>query len=252
MAAIGERLENQCRICLEVSIDDLIVPCACAGTSKYVHRACLNAWRTTPDRPDAFYACTTCDEKYVMRPIRVFPSSTVERQWRRGVHMHVLFDTLTVFVFAFLIFLTIVMLTRHLDESMALCVTSVDACAHPIPSQTPETCVARCPILRNQLMPETASTIDAYGFVVAVLIFAYPCLAVLGLLVLCAGHYPPPLWVFDWNNMVKCACVGASCACFGVWYFIRWSYVRRMRQLQLNVLTIDDVVDLSAESRGED
>ncbi|EEC68434.1 hypothetical protein OsI_36628 [Oryza sativa Indica Group] len=35
----------QCRICLETDGRDFIAPCKCKGTSKYVHRDCLDHWR---------------------------------------------------------------------------------------------------------------------------------------------------------------------------------------------------------------
>ncbi|XP_070058109.1 uncharacterized protein [Nicotiana tomentosiformis] len=35
----------QCRICLETDGMDFIAPCKCKGTSKYVHRECLDQWR---------------------------------------------------------------------------------------------------------------------------------------------------------------------------------------------------------------
>jgi len=35
-----------CRICLENDLEDnFISPCSCSGTSKYVHKECLNKWR---------------------------------------------------------------------------------------------------------------------------------------------------------------------------------------------------------------
>uniref|UniRef100_A0A0D3F0A1 RING-CH-type domain-containing protein n=1 Tax=Oryza barthii TaxID=65489 RepID=A0A0D3F0A1_9ORYZ len=37
----------QCRICLDNEGDDLIAPCHCKGTQKYVHRSCLDNWRST-------------------------------------------------------------------------------------------------------------------------------------------------------------------------------------------------------------
>nr|CAB3490253.1 unnamed protein product [Digitaria exilis] len=39
----GDQL--QCRICLETDGRDFIAPCKCKGTSKYVHRDCLDHWR---------------------------------------------------------------------------------------------------------------------------------------------------------------------------------------------------------------
>ncbi|XP_022724168.1 E3 ubiquitin-protein ligase MARCH8-like isoform X4 [Durio zibethinus] len=39
--------QPQCRICLDIEGDDLIAPCHCKGTQKYVHRSCLDNWRST-------------------------------------------------------------------------------------------------------------------------------------------------------------------------------------------------------------
>ncbi|GMP35197.1 hypothetical protein CsSME_00007744 [Camellia sinensis var. sinensis] len=39
--------QPQCRICLDIGGEDLIAPCHCKGTQKYVHRSCLDNWRST-------------------------------------------------------------------------------------------------------------------------------------------------------------------------------------------------------------
>ncbi|XP_010273535.1 PREDICTED: uncharacterized protein LOC104609042 isoform X2 [Nelumbo nucifera] len=39
--------QPQCRICLDTEGEDLIAPCHCKGTQKYVHRSCLDHWRST-------------------------------------------------------------------------------------------------------------------------------------------------------------------------------------------------------------
>ncbi|XP_011072761.1 E3 ubiquitin-protein ligase MARCH8 isoform X2 [Sesamum indicum] len=39
--------QPQCRICLDTEGEDLIAPCHCKGTQKYVHRSCLDNWRST-------------------------------------------------------------------------------------------------------------------------------------------------------------------------------------------------------------
>jgi hypothetical protein len=54
-----------CRICFETedSIEDadpdnpLISPCQCSGSSRYVHRKCLDQWRHSSHRQDAYYQC---------------------------------------------------------------------------------------------------------------------------------------------------------------------------------------------------
>eukprot|EP00545_Synedropsis_sp_CCMP1620_P012355 CAMPEP_0119022044 /NCGR_PEP_ID=MMETSP1176-20130426/27190_1 /TAXON_ID=265551 /ORGANISM="Synedropsis recta cf, Strain CCMP1620" /LENGTH=171 /DNA_ID=CAMNT_0006976781 /DNA_START=131 /DNA_END=643 /DNA_ORIENTATION=+ len=58
--------EKLCRICLE---DDepstMIAPCTCRGSSKWVHRACLDQWRIH-ERDRAFSQCTECHFTYHM------------------------------------------------------------------------------------------------------------------------------------------------------------------------------------------
>ncbi|RWW63349.1 hypothetical protein BHE74_00029479 [Ensete ventricosum] len=41
----GPSEQFQCRICLETDGRDFIAPCKCKGTSKFVHRECLDHWR---------------------------------------------------------------------------------------------------------------------------------------------------------------------------------------------------------------
>ena len=44
---------KECRICFEnyETVDnELIYPCYCSGTSKYVHRECLEKWREAPEK----------------------------------------------------------------------------------------------------------------------------------------------------------------------------------------------------------
>jgi hypothetical protein len=65
--------------------NDLIAPCRCKGSSKFVHRACLDQWRATkgPQRPlergervaqpnsNPFTHCTTCGFKFRIRTVAV-------------------------------------------------------------------------------------------------------------------------------------------------------------------------------------
>ena len=60
-------LELTCRICLEnkyENTEELIHPCLCKGGSKYVHRNCLNTWRSTSLNPESFYKCNECQYVY--------------------------------------------------------------------------------------------------------------------------------------------------------------------------------------------
>lgn len=53
-----------CRICQEQGdSSDLIVPCACKGSCKYVHRKCLDTWRET-DTDESLTRCPNCHTEY--------------------------------------------------------------------------------------------------------------------------------------------------------------------------------------------
>ncbi|KAG5239436.1 hypothetical protein OIU78_006019 [Salix suchowensis] len=56
----------QCRICLDIGGEDLIAPCDCKGTQKYVHRSCLDNWRSTM-KGFAFSRCTVCRAMFILR-----------------------------------------------------------------------------------------------------------------------------------------------------------------------------------------
>ncbi|KAM1068257.1 hypothetical protein ACFX2B_000246 [Malus domestica] len=73
-AGPGEQI--QCRICLESDGRDFIAPCKCKGTSKYVHRECLDHWRAVKEG-FAFAHCTTCKAPYHLRVHVV-----ADRKWR--------------------------------------------------------------------------------------------------------------------------------------------------------------------------
>ena len=58
-----------CRICLEeeTSIDKLIAPCRCSGSSKYVHINCLQTWRRTARGAIGETSCMECQTEYIIR-----------------------------------------------------------------------------------------------------------------------------------------------------------------------------------------
>ncbi|KAH0727735.1 hypothetical protein KY290_003483 [Solanum tuberosum] len=65
----------QCRICLENDGEDFIAPCKCKGSSKYVHRECLDQWRAVKEG-FAFSHCTTCKAPFYLRV------NDLQRKWR--------------------------------------------------------------------------------------------------------------------------------------------------------------------------
>lgn len=60
--------EYQCRICLENGMrKEFIAPCKCTGSSKWVHRICLDKWRSVREEK-AFHKCTECLTEYIFLP----------------------------------------------------------------------------------------------------------------------------------------------------------------------------------------
>lgn len=59
--------EPICRLCYEGEKkrkDPLIVPCRCSGSMKYVHRSCLDSWRSMSPKSQSFYTCDQCQVDY--------------------------------------------------------------------------------------------------------------------------------------------------------------------------------------------
>lgn len=57
--------KKQCRICHTIEdpengVCDLVSPCACKGTMKYVHRSCLKMWRFRGKRIEEIRRCEQC------------------------------------------------------------------------------------------------------------------------------------------------------------------------------------------------
>ena len=63
----GNNQLKQCRICLDNdNPDDIISPCLCSGSSAYVHRKCLNDWRSATIHGKGFKFCYLCQFEYVL------------------------------------------------------------------------------------------------------------------------------------------------------------------------------------------
>lgn len=72
----GPGQQPQCRICLDSDGRDFIAPCKCRGSAKFVHRECLDHWRSVKEG-FAFAHCTTCKAPYHLR-VQV----PADRKWR--------------------------------------------------------------------------------------------------------------------------------------------------------------------------
>ncbi|KAL2553593.1 RING/FYVE/PHD zinc finger superfamily protein [Forsythia ovata] len=85
-----------CRICLECDgpdDDELISPCMCKGTQQFVHRSCLDHWRSVKEG-FAFSHCTTCKAQFHLRVAELEDNS-----WRKiKFRLFVARDVFLVFV----------------------------------------------------------------------------------------------------------------------------------------------------------
>ena len=62
---IHNQNEKICRICLETQpLEQLFSPCLCSGNSGFIHRSCLDEWRSTSDNEEAFNKCMECNFVY--------------------------------------------------------------------------------------------------------------------------------------------------------------------------------------------
>ena len=62
---VTEEEEKKCRLCWGDEGDgSLVQPCACRGSAKWIHKACLEEWRRTSPKQDAAYRCGQCKDEY--------------------------------------------------------------------------------------------------------------------------------------------------------------------------------------------
>jgi len=59
----------QCRFCLEESsLEDLLAPCKCEGTGRFVHAACLRRWQQEVASDERAAVCSVCRTPFSLMP----------------------------------------------------------------------------------------------------------------------------------------------------------------------------------------
>lgn len=88
LAGLGDKT---CRICFEGG-GELIAPCSCSGTSKWIHRSCLNRWRISGFNPRSLTNCCECGFQYQLEVRRILNAHREERrhQFLRETFKHTL------------------------------------------------------------------------------------------------------------------------------------------------------------------
>ena len=77
----AQALDARCRFCFDGHQEEddgervkpdqdyrLVAPCRCAGSSEYVHIACLRQWQRHASRQKAAFICSVCTSPYALRP----------------------------------------------------------------------------------------------------------------------------------------------------------------------------------------
>jgi hypothetical protein len=95
-----------CRICLEEGPRrEFIAPCSCRGTSKWVHRHCLDKWRSTRE-DKAFSRCMECQKNYEL--VSVTEEQTDSRCSRRVLFYSLAARDITLIVAIIVLLLSLV------------------------------------------------------------------------------------------------------------------------------------------------
>ena len=65
MASREDEDEKVCRLCRGGEDDGpLVLSCACRGSAKWIHKACLEEWQRTGSREDTADRCGQCKDEY--------------------------------------------------------------------------------------------------------------------------------------------------------------------------------------------
>jgi len=112
----AESQPKQCRICLDDEHPDgIISPCLCSGNSAYVHRECLNNWRSMNKNGRGFKACDICSFEYVIETINTNPDE--ERKRLRKYYFFVTRDLSLMMSAIQLVILVLAYLIKRIDKN---------------------------------------------------------------------------------------------------------------------------------------
>lgn len=107
---------KQCRICLDTdNPNDIISPCFCSGGSAFIHRSCLNHWRSQNARGIGFQYCDICHFKYVIQTILDDPKE--ERKRLTKYYCFIVRDTMGAMLVLQTIILILAWFLKSIDKN---------------------------------------------------------------------------------------------------------------------------------------
>jgi hypothetical protein len=129
IAEVSQESEYECRICMEpTERTEVIAPCSCRGTQKWVHRACLDKWRTTRE-DKAFGKCTECLANYVLIS-KVNDSYHTKMMRRAKFFFYVLRDLISAFLVLQILIIILSSLIYVSDEKSGVMVKYFHSSGH--------------------------------------------------------------------------------------------------------------------------
>ena len=98
-----------CRICHEYdSLDNLIHPCKCSGTSKYIHKHCLHQWMNLSSNPLAKSQCFECKYNYIFKVNPIIEKecciSKISRFVLENIYNFFCINLIIIIIFAYLLY----------------------------------------------------------------------------------------------------------------------------------------------------
>lgn len=148
-----------CRICLDDE-GEMIAPCGCTGSHRFVHRACLDRWRSNVDIPLAFSSCEVCRTPFLFEEGSQARPASFADKLLTGMELLVEFTWLLAGVTVASSFLGFFFL-YWFDQSWSLCYSQC------FPAQDNSTCTT-CTPYRGVLMRDVENENGIYllgGFI---------------------------------------------------------------------------------------
>ncbi|UJR07346.1 hypothetical protein I4U23_011632 [Adineta vaga] len=113
---INDEEPKQCRICLDTdNSTDLISPCLCSGGSAFIHRQCLDRWRSENIRGIGFKSCDICHFEYVIESVN--NDEIAERTRRLKYYLYVTRDTTVLFLLVQLVIVGVAFIIKLIDKN---------------------------------------------------------------------------------------------------------------------------------------
>ena len=115
-ATLVDENSKQCRICLDTdNQSDIISPCLCSGGSAFIHRKCLNHWRSRNARGIGFEYCDICHFKYVIETVLDDPRD--ERKRYLKYYCFIIRDTMGAMIVLQLVIVLLAWLLKSIDKN---------------------------------------------------------------------------------------------------------------------------------------